>query len=70
MKRYKSPHIDPIPSELIKARGRLITTWNEEELTEQWKKSIIVHIYNNVTKQTAVIIKAYHFCHLHTNTIL
>jgi len=32
---YKSPRIDPIPSELIKAGSRLITIWNEEKLTEQ-----------------------------------
>jgi hypothetical protein len=50
LKRYKSPQIDPIPSELIKAGGRLINIWNEEELTQQGKKSIIVHIYNNGNK--------------------
>jgi hypothetical protein len=33
--KYKSPCIDPIPSELIKAGSRLIAIWNEEKLTEQ-----------------------------------
>jgi len=50
LKKYKSPHIDPIPSEMIKGGGRLVTMWNEEELTEQWKQSITVHIYNNGNK--------------------
>jgi len=51
LKRYKSPCIDPTPSEQIKAGGRLITIWNREELKAQRKKSIIVHIYNNGNKK-------------------
>jgi len=50
LKRYKSPHTDPITSELIKVGSRLITIWNEEELKKQWKKSITVHIYKNGNK--------------------
>jgi hypothetical protein len=54
LKRYKSPGTDQIPAELIKAGGskiyceirRLINSiWNKEELTRQWKTSIIVPIY-------------------------
>ena len=54
LKRHKTPDIDQIPAELIKARGRTIRSeihtlinfiWNKEELTEEWKESIIVPIY-------------------------
>jgi hypothetical protein len=51
LKSHKSPGIDQIPAELIKAGGRtihceihklLISVWNKEELPEEWKKSIVV----------------------------
>ena len=54
LKSHKSPGIDQIPAELIKAGGKkvccdihkLITSiWNKEELPEEWKESIIVCIY-------------------------
>jgi hypothetical protein len=54
LKRHKSPGTDQIPAELIKARGRTIRSeihkltnsiWNKEELSEEWKKSIIVPNY-------------------------
>jgi hypothetical protein len=50
LKRHKSPGIDQIPAELIKARGRttrseihklIISIWNKEELPEDRKKSVI-----------------------------
>ena len=53
LKSYKSPGINQVPAELIKARSqtvhyeihKLITSiWNEE-LPEEWKDSIIVPIY-------------------------
>ena len=51
LKRHRSTGIDSITAELIKAGGRTIqirklvnSTWNEE-LPEQWKKSIIVCTY-------------------------
>ena len=49
----RSPGIDQIPAELIKAGGRTIcleihkiitSIWKEEELPEEWKESIIVPI--------------------------
>jgi hypothetical protein len=55
LKRYKSPGIDQIPAELIKAGGSkicceihklIISIWNTEELPDQWKESIILPIYN------------------------
>src|SRR5215469_9474625 len=58
LKNRKSPGIDQIPAELIKAGGRticcaihkLISIWNKEELPEEWKESIIVPIYKKGDK--------------------
>jgi len=59
LKRCKSPGIDQIPAELIKARGRtihseihklIISIWNKEELPEEWKNSVIVPIYKKGDK--------------------
>ena len=52
--RLESPSIDQIPAELIKKGGRTIHSeahklinliQNNEELLEEWKKSIIVPVY-------------------------
>jgi hypothetical protein len=52
--RHKSPSIDQISTELIKAVGRTSrfekcnltnSAWNKEELPEQWKLLFIVPIY-------------------------
>ena len=59
LKNHKSPGIDQIPAELIKAGGRticcavhklIISIWNKEELPEEWKESIIVPIYKKADK--------------------
>ena len=59
LKTHKSPRLDQIPSELIKAGGRkirseihklIISIWNEEELPEEWKESIVVPIYKKGDK--------------------
>src|SRR5215469_4596056 len=59
LKNHKSPGIDQIPAELIKAGGRtircaihklIISIWNKEELPEEWKESIIVRIYKKRDK--------------------
>jgi len=69
LKTHKSPRIDQIPAELIKAGGRkicfeihklIISIWNEEELPEEWKESIIVPIYKKGDKTDCLIIEAYH----------
>jgi len=53
LKNHKSPGIDQIPAELIKADGRtihceihklIISIWNKEELPDEWKESIIFSI--------------------------
>ena len=50
LKCHKSPGIDQIPAELIKAGGRtirfaihkrIIAIWNKEELPQEWKETII-----------------------------
>jgi hypothetical protein len=65
LKRHKSPGIDQIPAELIKAGGR--TIWNKEELPEEWKESVIVPVYKKGDKNKIVVtIQAYHFCRLRT----
>jgi hypothetical protein len=55
LKRHKSPDVDQIPAKLTRAGGRMICSkihklinsiWNKEKLSEKWKKSIIVPIYN------------------------
>jgi len=59
LKSHKSPGIDQIPAELIKAGGRkicleihkLITSfWKKEKLPEEWKESIIVPIHKKGVK--------------------
>jgi hypothetical protein len=70
LKSHKSPGIDQIPAELIKAWGRtihcvihkLITSiWNKEKLPEEWKESIIVPVYKKGDKTGCN-----NFCHLST----
>jgi hypothetical protein len=59
LKRHKSPGIDQILAELIKAVGGtirceihklLISIWNKEELPEEWKESIILPTYKKGDK--------------------
>ena len=59
LKRPKSPGIDQIPAELIKAGGKTIWSeinkhinnmWNKDELPEEWKESIILPVYKKDDK--------------------
>jgi len=59
LKGHKSPGVDQIPAELIKAGGRtihcaihklIIAIWNKEELPEEWKESVIVSIHKKGNK--------------------
>jgi len=68
-KKNKSPGIDEILTKLIKAGGRTILSeitkgtnsiWNKEELSEDWKDSIILPISKRVIKQNVLIMEAYH----------
>jgi hypothetical protein len=60
LKSRKSPGINQIPAEMIKARSRtisleihkLITSiWKKEKLPEEWKESIIVPIHKKGDKR-------------------
>jgi sorting nexin-29 len=60
IKSHKSPDIDQIPAELIKAGGRtircaihklIIAIWNKEELPEEWKESVLVPIHKKGDKR-------------------
>jgi hypothetical protein len=59
LKRYKSPGVDQIPSELIQAGGETLHSeihklfrliWNKEELPHQWKESIMAPIPKKANK--------------------
>ena len=73
---HKSPGIDQIPADLIKAGGStircaihnklIIANWNKEELPGQWKESIIVPIHKKGDETDCNTIGAYHFCQLRT----
>jgi hypothetical protein len=74
LKSYKCPGFDQIPAEPIQAGGKTLLSemrklikliWNKEELSHQWKVSIVVPIHKKGDK-TLVIIEAYHCCQLHT----
>jgi len=54
LKRHKSPGVDQIPAEMIKAGGGTIcieihklnnSIWKKEELPKEWKELIIVPCY-------------------------
>ena len=73
LKRYKTPGIDQIPAELIKAGGRTIcfevhkcinSVWNQEELPEQWKESVILPIYDRGGKTNCSNYRGVSLCHL------
>jgi hypothetical protein len=59
LKRHKSPGVDQIPAELIKAGGETLhleihklikLIWNKEELPHKWKESTVVHIHRKGDK--------------------
>jgi len=59
LKCHKSPGIDQIPAELIKAGGKTIrceihklifSIWNKEECPEEWTESIIIPVYKKGDK--------------------
>ena len=59
LKSLKSTSIDQIPSEMVKAGGKTIrpnihkiinSIWNKEELSEDWKESITLPMYNKDDK--------------------
>ena len=74
LKSHKSPGIDQIPAELIKAGGStircaihklIIAIWNKEELSGEWKESIIVPIHKKGDKTSLLcsVGKIFHCVH-------
>ena len=76
LKSHKSPGINPIPAEVIKAGGRtiyleihklIISICKKEKLPEEWNESFIVPIHKKGDKTDCKIIGAYQFAnHLQT----
>ena len=71
LKSHKSPGIDQIPAELIKAGGRtiyleihklIISIWKKENLPEEWKESIIVPIHKKGDKTECNNYRGISFC--------
>jgi hypothetical protein len=59
LKKYKSSGSDKIPRELLKRGGEILQSeihklinsiWNKEELSDQWRESIVVPIYKKGDK--------------------
>jgi hypothetical protein len=78
MLQRKLTDFDEISAELTQAGGNTLPSeicklinyiWNKEELSEQWKESIIVHIYKKGDKTDLVIIEEYHCYQLHTKIV-
>jgi hypothetical protein len=77
-KSHKSPGIDQIPAELIKAGGptiryeihkHVISICNKEKLPEDWKESVIVTIYMKGAKTDCSNYGGISFCQLRTKFI-
>ena len=75
LKSRRSPGIDQITAEMIKAGGRIIhyaihkfsiSVWSKEELPDEWKESIIVPIHKKGDKTDCNNYRAYRFCQLRT----
>jgi hypothetical protein len=58
-KKYKSPGSGQIPAELVQAGGEIlrseirklgISVWSKDEVSDQWKGSIIVPVYKKEDK--------------------
>ena len=73
-KGNKSPGIDHIPAETIKTVCRTIryeihkliySIWNEEELPEAWKESIILPVYKKGDKTGCSNYRGISLCHPH-----
>jgi len=75
LKRHKSPGIDQIPAELIKAGGRIFTLKSIKLLIpygirrnclRSGSSRLLYLFIKRVINKTEVILLAYHFCQLHT----
>jgi len=75
LKKNKSPGIQQIPAELVKAGGRayhseihklINSVWNKESYLRNGRSRSLYLSIRRVIKQTVVIIDAYHFYQLRT----
>jgi len=75
LKTHKSPGIEQIPAELIKAGGiticseihKLIILLGIRRICLRSERSSSLYLFiRRVIKHTVVVVKAYHFCQLHT----
>jgi hypothetical protein len=73
LKRHKSPGIDQIPAELVKAGGRtihseihklIIAIWSKKELPEEWKESIVVPTHKKGDKTDCSNCRGISICQL------
>jgi hypothetical protein len=78
LKTHKSPGIDQILAELIKARCRtircvihkfIIAIWNKEGLPEEWKESIIEPIHKKGKKQIVITLGEFTFANYVKNFV-
>ena len=75
IKRRRSPGIDKIPAEFIKAGGRTIrpevhklinSIWNKDKCPEEWKESVILPIYRKGHTTDCSNYRGMSFCQLCT----
>ena len=75
IKRHKSPGIDQIPAQLIKAGGRTIrseihklvnSTWTRRNCLRSGRSRSLCLFIKRVTKRIVVITEAYGFCQIRT----
>ena len=74
-KTHKSPGTDQIPTNLIKVGNRTLRSeinilsnsiWNNKDLPEEWKESIIASIYKNGDKRDCSNCRGITLCKLRT----
>jgi hypothetical protein len=75
LKRQKSPGTDQIPNKFIKAGGKTVhseiqklinSNWNKDKWPQKWRSQPVYLFIRRMTKQTIIIIEAYHSYQLHT----
>jgi hypothetical protein len=77
--KYKSPGSDQIPADLIQAGGEILraeihklinSIWNNKQLPDQWKESIVVPIYKKGDKTDCRNYRGISFLHRILSNVL